>query len=200
MRRILSAALSLLLVAGLAGCNWRPAAATVNGAEITTADLQEDLTLMRESPELAAAFQLSIPPEGEPVPSGVTANLLTLLIAEAILAQSYRNSDKKLAADQEQQQRAKVLEDLTAALGSEALVAKLPPAFVARLTDRFIHSNALLSDVPQEDFAATVTELFGGFEVTVDPRYGTWNSANFEVVPDAPPAVGGISSELLVRQ
>lgn len=200
MRRILSAVLSLLLVAGLAGCGWRPPAATVNGAEITTADLQADLTLMRENPELAAAFQLAVPPEGEPVPSEVTANLLTLRIAEAILGQSYRDSDKKLAAAEEQQQRTAVLQDLTVALGSEALVAKIPQGFLTRLTDRFVHSNALLSDVPDEDFAAVVTDLFGGFEVTVDPRYGTWDPANFEVVPDAPPGVGGTSSELLVEE
>jgi len=200
VRRIVSAVLSLLVVAGLAGCNWRPPAASVNGADITVADLQADLDLMRANPELAAAFQLAVPPEGEPVPSEVTANLLTLRIAEAILGQSYRSSDKKLTADEDQQQRSAVLQDLTAALGSEALVAKIPETFLSRLTDRFVHSNALLSDVPDEDFASTVASLFGGFEVTVDPRYGTWDPANFEVVPDAPPTVGGSSSELLVGQ
>lgn len=200
MRRILGAALSLLLLVGLSGCNWRPPAATVNGTEITTSDLEEDLRMMRDNPELAAAFQLSVPPQGEPMPSAVTANLLTLRIAEVILAAGYRASDKQFTAEQAQQQRDLVLAELTTALGSQELVAKLPAAFVARLTERFVHSNALLGDVAQEDLANTVSLLFGAYQVQVNPRYGAWDSASFEVVPDAPPAFGGGLSELLVDQ
>ena len=60
MRRILSAVLSLLLVAGLAGCGGRPPAATVNGAEITTADLQveADVELTGVGPRFDGHYRL----------------------------------------------------------------------------------------------------------------------------------------------
>lgn len=199
MRRILSALLSLSVVAALAGCQWRPPAATVNGEEITAADLEADVEVMRDNPELAAAFQLSVGAEGEPVPSQVTAQLLTIRIGEIVLSDAYERSADKLSAEDEQAQRDNINAQLLSAVGSQEAIDKIPESFRTRLLDRFVHSSGLLADVPDENFQAAVTALFGAYDVDIDPRYGTWDTTTFEVITNAPPGVSGAPVGLPVQ-
>ena len=81
-RRVAAAALSLLLVVGASGCRWRPPAASVNGEEISAADLRSDIDMLRDNPELASLVFTAVPPEGEPVPADLTAQVLTMRIIE----------------------------------------------------------------------------------------------------------------------
>jgi len=187
VRRIVNVAMSLLLVAGVAACQWRPPAATVGDTEITVAELDADVQMMREHPDLAAAFNLFLTPEGEPVPAAVTAQLLTLRIAEIVLAESYERSDNKLAADAEQELRDKIRAELAGALGSPEAVDELPSAFVQRLLDRFVHAEGLLGSVPEDEAQGAALALFDAFDIKVDSRFGTWDPEALEVTPNLPP-------------
>lgn len=193
-RRVAAAALSMLLVVGASGCRWRPPAASVNGEEITAADLRSDIDMLRDNPELASLVFTAAPPEGEPVPADLTAQVLTMRIIEPMLADSYERSPKKLSAEDEANQRKDLETQLLDALGGDpAVLDKVPDAYVDRLVGRLVHSTALFSDIPAEERQAAAQSLFGAYDIDIDPKYGTWDTTNFEVVtnpvPGAPAAI-----------
>lgn len=195
IRRV-AAALAMVLLVASAGCRWRPPAASVNGEEISTDDLRADIDMLRDNPELANLVFTAVPPEGEPLPADLTAQVLTMRIVEPMLADSYERSPKKLSAEEESSQRADLEAQLLDALGGDpAVMDRIPDAYVDRLIGRLVHSTVLFSDIPGEERPAAAQALFGAYDIEVDPRYGQWDRATFAVVTN--PSPGAVSPAAL---
>lgn len=188
VRRVAAAVLAMLLLVGLAGCRWRPPAASVNGDEISTDDLKADIDMLRDNPELANLVFTAVPPEGEPLPADLTAQVLTMRIVEPMLADSYERSPKKLSAEDEAAQRTDLESQLLDALGGDqAVMDRIPDAYVERLVGRLVHSTVLFSDIPSEERPAAAQALFGVYDIEVDPKYGQWDPTSFQVVTNPVP-------------
>ncbi|MGD9750314.1 MAG: hypothetical protein AB7W59_04880 [Acidimicrobiia bacterium] len=195
------AGLSLLLVVGLAGCRWRPPAASVDGEEITVDELKDDIDMLRDNPELAGLVFSVVPPEDAPVPADLTAQVLTMRIVEPMLADSYERSPNKLSAEDEAAQRQDLESQLLAALGGDqATLDRIPDAYVDRLVGRLVHSTALFSDVPAEERPAVAQALFGSYDIEVDPKYGSWDPLNYQVVTNPVPGAPTLDLSLLSPQ
>jgi hypothetical protein len=190
VRKLVGATLAVLLLVGLSACRWRPPAATVNGHEITEQDLQDDIATLRESPELAALIYPASGFSGDDstVPSSVTADVLTGRILEQLVADGYARSGKQLSAQDDAAQREALTADLLQALGgSQETMDRLPDDYVERLVTRAVSVTAMTRELAQEDVAAAMRSMLAQGEVTVDPRYGTWDPEALAVVPNRAP-------------
>ncbi|MFN0027268.1 MAG: hypothetical protein ACKV2O_08820 [Acidimicrobiales bacterium] len=210
-RRALAPLLGLLVVlvasAGLSACRWRPAAVTVNGHEISAEDLQADLRVLRDNPALADGLVGGPGAIGGPelsdgvVPSQVTAVLLTYRIIEQLVIDAGNASSSRPDDQTFETARKAAYDRLAALLGSAPtdpaadptapaapaaqLVNDADPATLGLLERRAIfevHGAALLEGLDDQQQAEIVTRVLGGGTVTIDPRYGTWDSVNVQVI------------------
>lgn len=211
MRKVVGAALSLLLVLGAAGCRWRPPAATVDGHPITAQNLQDDIGILTDHPDLAdvlygdllasdprvSAFVKGAPEsrDGQPTPSTLTSNVLTGRIFEQLFADAYERSGKKLSAEQEAAQRASLTDQLRSILGSQEKLDSVPASYVDRIVGRAVHAQALLDGVEDAKVNDTVAALLSAGTVTIDPRYGTWDGTAFKVINNPAPGFEPAPSE-----
>jgi len=144
-------------------------------------------------PELAELLGAAVPAEG-PVPSSVTASLLSLRISHAVLGARYDETKAALSpedaarfAEEEKAGLAAIDEQLVAQLGSADVYQKVPASLREVLRTFLLYRNALLEEVPEDQVLTTVSALFDGSDIEVASRFGTWDPALFEVVTPTPP-------------
>lgn len=195
MRKVMGLLMSLVLMTSVAACRWRPPAATVDGHAITAQDLEDDIEVLRNNPELAStifstASELDADVDA-PVPSSVTAQVLTGRILAQLAADGYARSGKQLTPEQEHARRTELTEQLASIVGSREALDAVPDEYLARIVERAMHITTLIEGVEDEQVNQTLTAVYSQGDVTIDPRYGTWDPTVFQVVANPPPGVSG---------
>ena len=201
VRRLLTAALLIPVLAasgGLSGCQWRPPAATVNDTEISVDQLQEDLETLQANPEIAGAFfqssaglLSSVSQDGAKVPAALTADVLGAIILERLFEAAYARSDKRVSEESFAARKVELRQELDAFLGSPDVVEAAPDDYIERVLAREVRVRTLLEGVedPAERQAQVLAALGRG-EVTVDARFGVWDTTQFQVVTNDAVGVG----------
>lgn len=195
MRKVLGLLMSLLLVSSLAACRWRPPAATVDGEAITEQDLKDDIDVLRNNPELASVlFSASGPigtDEDASVPSDLTAGVLTGRILGQLAADGYARSGKQLSPEDEQARRTELNDQLASLVGSQEVLDAVPDEYLNRIVERAMHVTTLIEGLEGQEANDALTAVYSQGSVTIDPRYGTWDTSVFQVVVNPPPGVSG---------
>lgn len=201
VRRLLTAALLIPMLAasgGLSGCQWRPPAATVNDTEISVDQLQDDLETLQANPEIAGAFfqssaglLSSVSEDGAKVPAVLTADVLGAIILERLFEAAYARSDKRVSEESFAARKVELRQELDAFLGSPDVVEAAPDDYIERVLAREVRVRTLLEGVedPAERQALVLAALGRG-EVSVDPRFGVWDTTQFQVVTNDAVGVG----------
>ncbi len=205
---------ALVASTGLSACRWRPPAATINGQEISAEELQADLRVLRENPGLVQAVFGGPAAIGDPefgegvVPALVTASVLRYRIIEKLVIDAGNASTRRPDEQTLETTRKEVYDQLVALLGppenltaaganqatagQAELVKELDPdtlRLVERRSRFFAYAAVLFDGLDDQQRAETEIRVVGGGEITIDPRYGSWDSASVQVVlPSHTPA------------
>lgn len=200
MRKVLvSAVAAAVLVAG--GCSqWRPPAASVDGTDISAGAVERDAKALRDNPAFAVALlqqDVSTVVTDKRAPASLTAQLLTQRIRQEVLDRAIATrgievTDEDRAAARQQLADAvtQISQQGAAGPGATGSLDDVPADYVDRFVDFIADSQALFADVAPEDQVALVEEIFSDVDVTVDPRFGSWDTSDYSVVPDSPPTFG----------
>ena len=192
--------LAVLLAVAAASCGWNQPAAKVGKVEISEDQLKADVEALRTVPELATLFGAEVPEKG-PVPASVTANMLSLRISQLVLAARFESSKVGLPLDEanrraedERTKLADIDEQLTLQLGSPETYAKVPASLREILRTFLLYRDLLLGEVPEDEVLTTVSGIFAASDISVAPRYGSWDSTTFSVVPPEGPGQSPVPS------
>lgn len=155
-RRLAAAPLVLALAAALAlsGCSstGRPAAATVNGTDISRRTLQDDLDALVSNPDLVKRLEGSQAAGGQQiteqaVPAALTASWLTTLVSQAIIDQAI--DDRDLTVTDQDRDEAREQIEQSQGFGPKETFEKFPKWFQDRIVEQQARTNVLRADLQE---------------------------------------------------
>jgi parvulin-like peptidyl-prolyl isomerase len=155
-RRLAAAPLVLALAAALtlSACSstGRPAAATVNGTDISRRTLQDDLEALVGNEDLVERLEGSQAAGGqritkEAVPAALTASWLTTLVSQAIIDQAIDDRDLTVTDQDRTEARGEIEE--SQGFGPKATFEKFPAWFQDRIVEQQARTNVLRADLQE---------------------------------------------------
>lgn len=153
-RRLAAAPLVLAVAAALvlSGCSstGRPAAATVNGTDISRRTLQDDLEALVSNEDLVERLESSEAAGGQPiseqaVPAALTASWLTTLVSQAIVDEAIEDRDLKVTDDDRAEARSQI--EQSQGFGPKETFEKFPKWFQDRVVEQQARTNVLRADL-----------------------------------------------------
>jgi len=162
------------------GCSWRPPAAEVDGAAVPADRIVERVEMLRESTDFADVLLqdsgLVARIEGGRAPAALTAYLLRVEIYRRVL----EAANARAGSTPSEEQVTAVADDLVAELEDLGIVVDdRIRAFAADIAQVFVGQQVYCTGqgaASEEACALALDFLFVDREISVDPRYGVWDS------------------------
>ncbi len=162
------------------GCSWRPPAAEVDGASVPAGRIVERVQMLQDNPDFADVLLqdpgLVARIDGGRAPQALTSYLLRIEIYRRVLEAANAQAGSAPSAEEV----AVVGDDLVAELeGLGIVVDDRVQAFAGDVAAVFVGQQAYCAGqgAASEDACALALDvLFVDREISVDPRYGVWDS------------------------
>jgi hypothetical protein len=187
------------LVVGAAGCGSNDISAlTVNGHKTSQKTVDDDLKALRDNAAFrtladrdAANGGLVVSKNPATVTSALSAVWLTNLAQDELIKSALANRHVKVGAAERAEATKQVQQDF----GTKAVFDAFPKFFrdeaIARRARALALANDAGADLTTQDgvntLVAILTKIGRKADVTVDPRYGTWNPRRLAVTPPRAP-------------
>ena len=210
-RRTAQVALGLALlgaiVVGTTGCGSTDISAfSVNGNDTSQKSVTDDLKALRDNAtfrqiaDRAAANGSSLRVSDHPstVTSALSSAWVTNLVQDELVKKALADRHVKVTATDRAEAEAQARQDF----GSEAAFNAFPKFFrdevVARRARAFALARDAGADLTTQEGVNTLVGLLVAAakksDITVDPRYGTWNQKQLEVTPPQAPGAPKIQT------
>lgn len=176
----------------LTGCSQMNSAATVGDVEITLETLQSQVdSILAERDEIdTSQMQLET---GE----ALTRNQLSFLISNILIDEIAKDASIEIANSELEAYKAEIYQNIG---GEEMLPSVLANASIAKESlDAVLRRDLILrkissaaTEAGSDDAAVNqlieglVSEKANSLKIVINPRYGTWDSKTFSVIPSEP--------------